>query len=71
VVDVASQSVTVEITGTEDKIDGLLEVLQPYGVLEMVRTGVVAMKRGGKNSAANAGTQTFELIDEPGISCSV
>lgn len=71
VVDVASQSVTVEITGTEDKIDGLLEVLQPYGVLEMVRTGVVAMKRGGKNSAANASAQTFELIDEPGISCSV
>jgi hypothetical protein len=40
-------------------------------VLEMVRTGVVAMKRGGKNSAANASAQTFELIDEPGISCSV
>jgi acetolactate synthase-1/3 small subunit len=71
VVDVAAQSVTVEITGTEDKIDGLLEVLQPYGVLEMVRTGVVAMKRGGKNSATNVSSKTFELIDEPGISCSV
>ena len=34
------------MTGTEDKIDGLLEVLRPYGVLELVRTGRVAMVRG-------------------------
>ena len=46
VVDVAPESLIVEITGTEDKIDGLLEVLRPYGVLEMVRTGRVAMARG-------------------------
>lgn len=46
VVDVAPESLTLEITGTEDKIDGLLEVLRPYGVLEMVRTGIVAMRRG-------------------------
>jgi acetolactate synthase I/III small subunit len=48
VVDVATDSVTIEITGTEDKIDGLLEVVQPYGILEMVRTGRVAMPRGSK-----------------------
>jgi acetolactate synthase-1/3 small subunit len=48
VVDVAPESLIIEITGTEDKIDGLLEVLRPYGVLEMVRTGIVAMRRGGK-----------------------
>ena len=46
VVDVAPESLVVEITGTEDKIDGLLDVLRPYGVLEMVRTGRVAMTRG-------------------------
>ena len=46
VVDVAPDSLIIEITGTEDKIDGLLEVLRPYGVLEMVRTGRVAMSRG-------------------------
>ena len=39
VVDVAPDSLIIEITGTEDKIDGLLEVLRPYGVMEMVRTG--------------------------------
>src|SRR5882672_11110964 len=36
VVDVAPESLTIEITGAEDKIDGLLEVLRPYGVMEMV-----------------------------------
>jgi acetolactate synthase I/III small subunit len=71
VVDVATESVTVEITGTEDKIDGLLEVLQPYGVLEMVRTGVVAMKRGTKPATASTSTQNFQIMEEPGISCSV
>jgi len=51
VVDVAPDSLTVEITGTEDKIDGLLEVLRPFGLLEVVRTGIVAMRRGAKSAA--------------------
>src|SRR5512146_427476 len=51
VVDVAPESLTIEITGAEDKIDGLLEVLKPYGLLEVVRTGIVAMRRGAKSSA--------------------
>src|SRR5919109_915662 len=50
VVDVAPESLTIEITGAEDKIDGLLEVLRPYGLLEVVRTGIVAMRRGAKVS---------------------
>jgi len=36
----------IEITGTEDKIQGLVEVLEPFGILEMVRTGQIAMTRG-------------------------
>jgi acetolactate synthase I/III small subunit len=60
VVDVAPESLTIEITGAEDKIDGLLDVLRPYGVIEMVRTGIVAMCRGSKSpefaAAANAVT---------------
>src|SRR6201982_2336829 len=47
VVDVAPESLIVEVCGTVDKIDGLLEVLRPYGVLEMARTGRIAMTRGG------------------------
>ena len=46
IIDVAPDSVIVEITGTEDKIESLIELLRPFGVLEMVRTGQVAMMRG-------------------------
>ncbi len=46
VVDVAPESLILEVSGTVDKIDGLLEVLRPFGVLEMARTGTVAMTRG-------------------------
>jgi acetolactate synthase I/III small subunit len=46
VVDVANDSLVIEITGTEDKIDGLVDVLRPFGIIEMVRTGIVAMRRG-------------------------
>ena len=46
VVDVAPDSVIIETTGTEEKVEGLLEVLRPHGVLELVRTGRVGMVRG-------------------------
>ncbi len=46
VVDVAQDSVIVEVTGDVKKVDGLVELLRPRGILEMVRTGKVAMVRG-------------------------
>jgi acetolactate synthase-1/3 small subunit len=46
IVDVAPDSIILEITGTEDKVDSLVELLRPIGILEMVRTGKVAMMRG-------------------------
>jgi len=46
VLDVTNESLIVEITGTEDKLDSLIEVLRPYGIIELVRTGRVAMRRG-------------------------
>ena len=54
VVDVAPDSVIIEATGTEEKIDGLLGVLRPFGVLEMVRTGRVAMARGQQSAATES-----------------
>jgi acetolactate synthase-1/3 small subunit len=46
VVDVAPDSMMVEITGTEDKVDSLANLLRPFGIRELVRTGRVAMVRG-------------------------
>jgi acetolactate synthase I/III small subunit len=71
VVDVAPESLTIEITGAEDKIDGLLEVLRPYGVLEMVRTGIVAMRRGKSSSTVNSTTATDQDVAEEDVSHSV
>lgn len=50
VVDVGLKTLMVEVTGTDDKINGLVDVLRPYGIEEMVRTGRVAMARGGVGS---------------------
>ena len=49
VVDVAPDSVVIETTGTEAKIERLLEVLRPYGILELVRTGRIGMLRGSRS----------------------
>ncbi len=46
VVDVAPDSVVIEITGAQDKIEGLCAALVPFGITEMVQTGAVAMTRG-------------------------
>ncbi len=70
VIDLAMDSIIMEITGNEEKIDRLIEVLQPYGLLEMVRTGIVAMRRGvtPSNGKDNASTQIYE---DSGVSYSV
>ena len=46
IVDVAADSVIVEISGTEKKIEGFIELVRPLGILELVRTGRIAMVRG-------------------------
>jgi len=48
IVDVTSNSLIVEATGDEEKISSLIEVLEPLGIIEMVRTGSVAMARGSE-----------------------
>jgi acetolactate synthase-1/3 small subunit len=43
----------MEVTGTPDKLDGFLDVLRPFGILEMVSTGAVAMTRGARRIPSN------------------
>jgi len=72
VVDVGPESIVIEMAGSEAKIDGLLDVLRPYGVLEMVRTGRVAMARGIGNGPASAGGPAAAIPEaEAGVSYSV
>jgi acetolactate synthase-1/3 small subunit len=48
VVDICPESVIIEVTGPESKIESMVGMLGPYGILEMVRTGLVAMVRGSR-----------------------
>jgi acetolactate synthase I/III small subunit len=49
VVDVAPDAVTVEATGSADKLEALLRVLEPFGIRELVQSGMVAINRGGRS----------------------
>jgi acetolactate synthase-1/3 small subunit len=50
VVDVGVKAITLEVTGTDDKIDAVLRILRPLGIRELVRTGKVAMLRAEPRS---------------------
>jgi acetolactate synthase-1/3 small subunit len=52
VVDVASDTLTIEATGTTDKLEALLRDLEPYGIKEMVQSGLVAIGRGSRSITA-------------------
>jgi acetolactate synthase-1/3 small subunit len=47
IVDVAADSVTIEVTGDEEKIESLLKLVRGFGIKEIARTGRIAMSRGG------------------------
>jgi acetolactate synthase-1/3 small subunit len=50
VVDVSSESLMMEITGTTDKVDAFIDIMKPFGVREIARTGVTALARGAKSA---------------------
>jgi len=58
-VDVHSDSMTIEATGSPDKLEALLEMLKPYGVRELVQSGLVALGRGSRSLTDRA------KIDKP------
>lgn len=59
VVDVGGDAVTIEATGSRDKLEALLNVLAPHGIKEIVQSGVVALARGGR-SIADRSNRTLE-----------
>jgi acetolactate synthase I/III small subunit len=69
VVDVSKSSIIIEAAGTEEKIEALIELMKPYGITELARTGVIAMARGmhvGKDSGTgDAPKQRKRSIDAP------
>jgi len=61
VVDVSPDAVTIEVTGSRDKLEALLRVLEPFGVRELVKSGVVALGRGSKSM----GERALRAADRP------
>jgi acetolactate synthase-1/3 small subunit len=49
IIDVSTDSLTVEITGTPDKIDAFLNLMKTFGIIELARTGITALARGAKS----------------------
>jgi len=54
VIDVASDAVTIEATGSPEKLEALLRVLEPFGIRELVQSGVVAVGRGARSMTDRA-----------------
>jgi acetolactate synthase-1/3 small subunit len=74
VVDVAPDQLMIELAGTEEKLEACLELLRPYGLIELARTGVIAMprgaalpldrRRGGARVVVGGETDTGSKIDD-------
>ena len=56
VVDVARNSILIELAGSEDKVEAFVDLVRPYGIQELARTGVIALPRGGQ-SERNGGAR--------------
>jgi acetolactate synthase-1/3 small subunit len=69
VIDVAKDSLMIEITGNETKLESLIELLHPYGIKELARTGVIAMARGMQphkdDQVKDAGKKRVRSLDAP------
>ena len=64
VIDISNDAITIETTGSQDKVDALLGLLQPLGIRDIVRTGPVAIPRISAAREAAAGEPAREAISE-------
>jgi acetolactate synthase-1/3 small subunit len=60
IVDVAMESMVVQIVGSEERVDSLIDLLTNFGIMEMVRTGRVALVRGGADRRGRRGTAVWK-----------
>ena len=70
VVDVAPTSLIVELAGTEEKVEAFVELIRPYGITELARTGIIAMARGTQPAksdptVATTGGKRVRTMDAP------
>lgn len=73
VVDVSEDQLMIELSGTEEKVEAFVELARPYGIVELARTGVIAMPRGnsGKRPALNRGHKVpMDAANDSGIDIS-
>lgn len=57
IIDVSERTLTIEVTGQVEKIDAFQNLLEPYGIKELVRTGKIALSRGARSAAEMRGSQ--------------
>jgi len=63
VVDVAAEAVVVEISGQERKVEAFIDLMRPFGIRELVRTGRIAMVRGNKTSTVDRRSPTGRTFE--------
>jgi acetolactate synthase I/III small subunit len=64
IVDVCPESLTLEVTGDQEKIDGIVEMLKPYSIIEIVRTGIIALERGTGSLTDSGPGETNEEAEQ-------
>jgi acetolactate synthase-1/3 small subunit len=57
IIDVSERTLTIEVTGQVEKIDAFQNLLEPYGIKELVRTGKIALSRGARSASEMKGSQ--------------